>query len=124
MAACSRCTGFRVSLYAIRPLNQLSHLKEHWDAPSTCFLNTSETMTTKGLASCGIQVADGDSQRFSSSIFMLVSASTAARSIIISALDIHSAWTACLEDLLAIHTDLLAFGRVFAVAFAVGLDVF
>jgi putative Mn2+ efflux pump MntP len=54
---------------------------------------------------------------------MLVSASTAARSIIISALDIHSAWTA-LEDLLAIHPDLLAFGRVFAVAFAVGLDVF
>jgi putative Mn2+ efflux pump MntP len=77
-----------------------------------------------GLARCWIQVANGDSQRSSNSIFMLVSASTAARSIIISALDIHSAWAACLEDLLLTHPDLVAFGRVFAVAFAVGLDVF
>jgi manganese efflux pump family protein len=39
-------------------------------------------------------------------------------------LDIHSAWTACLEDRLGIHPKFLAFLRVLAVAFAVGLDVF
>jgi putative Mn2+ efflux pump MntP len=121
---CLRWPGFPVSLHAIQPLNQLSLLKERWNDLSICFLNTLATTTTKGPVKYWIQVAGGDSQRSSNSISTLVSASTAPRSIIISALDIHSASTACLEDLLAIHTDLLAFGRVFAVAFAVGLDVF
>ena len=42
----------------------------------------------------------------------------------ISLFGVANAQLALREDLLALHSDLLACGRVFAVAFAVGLDVF
>ncbi len=83
----------------------------------------SATIATSGPAKCSMKVGPGGSPQPSKSIFTLALALTAARSITISASVIRSASTDCLEDQLVSHHDLVVLGKVFAVAFAVGLDV-
>ncbi len=112
---CSRSVGFRVNQQKIRPLDRRFRLFETSATAPICRLTMAEPTIIRGRLKCSTPPRSGASRTRNNWIFRLASDSTAAHPIISSASDIRFASTACLEDRLEIHRDVVALAKVLAV---------